>query len=108
MAAGEAASPYTIPDHALKALSESARRRLEGNYDTGGGSIARITFISPTTAVFGDRIMTAVNDSTLFSYADYAFVNFESAGDGKVSAIQWGTGTWAAPNTPGPRFPRAN
>jgi CubicO group peptidase (beta-lactamase class C family) len=108
MAAGEAASPYTIPAHPAKALSEAVRRRLEGNYDTGGRAIARLTFISPSTVIFGDRILTAVNDTTLFSYADYAFINFESAADGKISALQWGTGTWGAPNTPGPRFPRVD
>jgi hypothetical protein len=107
VAGGETASSYVMPKHTPVALNETARTRLTGTYDTGGGSLARLVFVTPSVALFGDRIMTAVNDSTLFSYADYALVAFESDNNGKVNAIQWGAGTWGTGQA-GPRFMRVD
>jgi CubicO group peptidase (beta-lactamase class C family) len=107
IAAGEQVSPAQVPTFAGVALSAEARKRLEGDYDTGGGSIATLKFHTPTLALFGDRAMVAVNDSTLLSTADYAKVVFASGSDGAVSEIRWGTGTWATKGEDGPRFARA-
>jgi hypothetical protein len=87
------------------ALSAAAQARLEGNYDTGGGFVSALKFLSPTLVLFGDRALIPLNDSTLFSFADYARVTFTSGVSGEVEAIQWGAGTWGTGQM-GPRFAR--
>ena len=79
--------------------------RVAGNYDTGG-AISALTFVTPTIALFGDRSLSALDDSTFFSHADYARVVFASAPDGSVAQIEWGPGTWATNGEAGPRFKR--
>lgn len=105
IATGAVVKPVEIPPSTPVALSASARARLEGKYDTGGGSVSPLKFISPALALFGDRALVPLNDSTLFSYADYARVNFTSNATGKVEAVQWGAGTWGTGEL-GPRFTR--
>jgi CubicO group peptidase (beta-lactamase class C family) len=105
IAAGAAVAPPVVPSVAPVALSAAQRDRLAGDYDTGGGSIAKVTFLSPTVMLFGDRALLARNDSTFFSTADYAPVTFVGASSGTVEAIQWGAGTWGTGEL-GPRFPR--
>jgi CubicO group peptidase (beta-lactamase class C family) len=103
--AGAAVAPPVVPTVTPVALSAEARARLTGQYDTGGGSTASVTFLSPGVMLFGDRALVAQNDSTFFSTADYAPVTFVGASSGTVEAIQWGPGTWGT-GEPGPRFPR--
>jgi hypothetical protein len=105
IAAGAAVAPPAVPAVTPVALSAEQRARLAGDYDTGGGSVAAATFLSPSVMLFGDRALIARNDSTFFSTADYAPVTFVGASSGTVEAIQWGPGTWGA-GEPGPRFPR--
>ena len=105
IATGANIKPPDLPSATVVALSPSARARLEGRYDTGGGSVSPLKFISPTLALFGDRGLAPLNDSTLFSFADYARVSFTSNAAGKVEAVQWGAGTWGTGEL-GPRFTR--
>jgi hypothetical protein len=86
-------------------LSASAQARLIGNYDTGGGDVTALKFLSPTIVLFGDRTLVPLNDSTLYCFADYARVIFTSNTAGKVETIQWGAGTWGTGEL-GPRFTR--
>ena len=101
---GEAVSPPVVPKVRPVALSEAARARLSGEYDVGGAP-STLRFVSPALAVFGDRALAALDDSTLYSFADYARVTFVSSPGGGVAAIQWGPGTWGS-GEPGPRFER--
>jgi CubicO group peptidase (beta-lactamase class C family) len=94
-----------VPNVTPVALSAAAQARLVGNYDTGGGSLSALKFLSPTIVLFGDRTLVTLNDSTLYSFADYARVIFTSNAAGKVEAIQWGAGTWGTGEL-GPRFTR--
>ena len=103
--AGAAVAPPVVPSVTPVALSAEQRARLAGRYDTGGGSTAAVTFLSPGIMLFGDRALIARNDSTFFSTADYAPVTFVGASSGTVEAIQWGPGTWGTGEL-GPRFPR--
>jgi CubicO group peptidase (beta-lactamase class C family) len=105
MAKGVTVKPAEIPVVNAVALSAPARARLEGNYSTGGGSITPLKFISPTLVLFGDRTLVPLNDSTMYSPADYARVAFTSDSAGKVGAIQWGAGTWGKGEL-GPKFSR--
>jgi len=105
IAAGAAVAPPVVPSVTPFALTAAQRERLAGDYDTGGGSIAKLTFLSPEIALFGDRALIARNDSTFFSTSDYAPVTFVGASSGTVEAIQWGPGTWGT-GEPGPRFVR--
>ncbi|MFL5540062.1 MAG: serine hydrolase domain-containing protein [Longimicrobiaceae bacterium] len=105
IAAGAAVAPPVVPTVTPVALSAAQRERLAGDYDTGGGSVAKLTFLSPGVALFGDRALLARNDSTFFSTSDYAPVVFVGASSGTVEAIQWGPGTWGT-GEPGPRFAR--
>jgi hypothetical protein len=97
--------PPVVPTVRPVALSARARARLVGDYDTGGGAISRVTFVSPSVMLFGDRALLAVNDTTFFSTADYAPVTFSGAA-AATDVIQWGAGTWGSGEL-GPRFTRA-
>jgi hypothetical protein len=103
--AGATVAPPVVPVVKPVALPVAARARLAGEYDTGGGSIAMVAFLSPTVMLFGDRALLATSDSTFFSTADYAPVTFVGASSGSVEAIQWGPGTWGN-GEQGPRFTR--
>jgi CubicO group peptidase (beta-lactamase class C family) len=103
--AGAEVAPPAIPTVRAVALSESTRARLAGDYDTGGGAISRVSFMSPSVMLFGDRALLAVNDSTFFSTADYAPVTFTGGSASAAEVIQWGPGTWGAGEL-GPRFTR--
>jgi CubicO group peptidase (beta-lactamase class C family) len=105
IAAGASVKPVDIPSITPVALSAAARARLEGRYDTGGGQVSPVKFLSPSLVLFGDRGLAAINDSTLFSFADYARVSFTSNATGKVDGIQWGPGTWGTGEM-GPHFTR--
>jgi len=105
MAAGANVKPADVPTVSPVALSAAAQARLTGNYDTGGGSKSPLKFLSPTLVLFGDRALVPLNDSTLYSFADYARVSFTSGAAGKVEAIQWGAGTWGTGEL-GPHFAR--
>jgi CubicO group peptidase (beta-lactamase class C family) len=105
IAAGAVVAPAVVPAVKPVALSEHARERLSGDYDTGGGSISRITFLSPTVMLFGDRALLAVNDTTFFSTADYAPVTFSGGTASAAEVVQWGAGTWGNGEL-GPRFTR--
>jgi CubicO group peptidase (beta-lactamase class C family) len=104
VAGAEVPSPV-IPTVRPVALSARAQARVAGDYDTGGGAISHVTFISPSVMLFGDRALLAVNDTTFFSTADYAPVIF-SGGSTTTDVIQWGAGTWGNGEL-GPRFTRA-
>jgi CubicO group peptidase (beta-lactamase class C family) len=106
IAAGEQVQAPVIPAFTPVALSTAQRARLAGDYDTGGGELSRVSFLSPSLMLFGDRALLATSDSTFFSTADYAPVTFVGASSGPVTAIQWGPGTWGT-GEPGPRFERA-
>jgi hypothetical protein len=103
--AGATVAPFVVPSTRPVALSADVRARLAGEYDTGGGSMAKVTFLSPSVLLFGDRAMLATSDSTFVSTADYAPVTFVGASSGTVEAIQWGPGTWGNGEM-GPRFAR--
>ena len=103
IAAGEQVRSSPAPAIVPVALSAAQRDRLSGDYDTGGGSLSRVSFVSPSVMLFGDRALLATSDSTFFSPADYAPVTFVGASSGKVTAIQWGAGTWGTGEL-GPRF----
>ena len=105
IAAGERVRTPVAPMIVPVALSAAQRERLSGDYDTGG-SLSRVSFLSPSLMLFGDRALLATSDSTFFSTADYAPVTFVGASSGAVTAIQWGPGTWGT-GEPGPRFTRA-
>jgi CubicO group peptidase (beta-lactamase class C family) len=105
LAAGANVKAPEAPSVTPAALSPAAQTRLAGNYDTGGGSISALKFLSPTIVQFGDRTLVPLNDSTLYSFADYARVIFTSNAAGKVEAVQWGAGTWGTGQL-GPRFAR--
>jgi CubicO group peptidase (beta-lactamase class C family) len=106
LAAGERVAPPQVPSYAAVTLSTDAQRRIEGDYDTGGGSLSTLKFHGPSLALFGDRALLPLNDSTFLSTADYAKVVFSSGASGGVSEIRWGTGTWATHGEDGPRFAR--
>ena len=106
IAAGERVSPPVLPTITPVALSAAQRGRLAGEYDTGGGQISTVSFLSPSLLLFGDRALLATSDSTFFSTADYAPVTFVGASSGTTTAIQWGAGTWGTGEL-GPRFARA-
>jgi CubicO group peptidase (beta-lactamase class C family) len=106
IAAGERVSPPALPVITPVALSVAQRGRLTGEYDTGGGQISTVSFLSPSLLLFGDRALLATSDSTFFSTADYAPVTFVGATSGAATAIQWGAGTWGTGEL-GPRFARA-
>jgi CubicO group peptidase (beta-lactamase class C family) len=105
LAAGDTTDRPVVPVIESAALSEVRRAQLAGEYDTGGGSRATVKFVSASVALFGDRALAALNDSTFFSFSDYAAVVFAQAPDGAVEAIQWGAGTWGT-GQQGPRFAR--
>ncbi len=106
LADGERLPPAEVPPYKAVALSSAAQKRIAGDYDTGGGSISTLKFYSPSVALFGDRAMVALNDSTFYSTADYAKVVFVSGANGEVSELRWGSGTWATKGEEGPRFAR--
>ena len=105
MAAGATVAAADIPRVTPVRLSTGAQKRLEGEYDTGGGAIAVVRFLSPTLMLFGDRALIPLSDSTFFSTADYATVTFAGGASGAVERIEWGPGTWGT-GEQGPRFPR--
>jgi CubicO group peptidase (beta-lactamase class C family) len=105
MAAGAAVVAANVPRFTPVAISIAAQRRLEGEYDTGGGSISTVRFSSPRLLLFGDRALVPLSDSTFLSTADYAVVTFASGASGAVERIEWGPGTWGA-GEQGPRFPK--
>lgn len=106
IAAGATVAPAEVPKVSGVALSDSAQARLTGTYNTGGGSVNFFKFVSPRVGLFGDRAMLALDDTTFFSYSDYARVWFRTGSAGTVEAIQWGPGTWGTGEM-GPRFARA-
>jgi CubicO group peptidase (beta-lactamase class C family) len=106
IATGQTVAPPAVPTVTPVALSAAQRDRLSGDYDTGGGEISKVSFMSPSVMLFGDRALLATSDSTFFSPADYAPVTFVGATSGTPTAIQWGPGTWGS-GEPGPRFARA-
>jgi CubicO group peptidase (beta-lactamase class C family) len=103
LAAGERVQTPVVPAIVPVALTAEQRDRLSGDYDTGGGALSRVSFLSPSLMLFGDRALVATSDSTFFSTADYAPVTFVGASSGPVTAIQWGAGTWGTGEL-GPRF----
>jgi len=103
IAAGERVPAPVIPTIVPVALTSAQRDRLSGGYDTGGGEVSQVSFLSPSLMLFGDRALVATSDSTFFSTADYAPVTFVGASSGPVTAIQWGAGTWGTGEL-GPRF----
>ena len=103
LAAGERVQTPVVPTIVPVALSAEQRDRLSGDYDTGGGAFSRVSFLSPSLMLFGDRALVATSDTTFFSTADYAPVTFVGASSGPVTAIQWGAGTWGTGEL-GPRF----
>jgi CubicO group peptidase (beta-lactamase class C family) len=105
LAAGVNVKAPEVPNVNPAVLSASAQARLIGNYDTGGGDVTALKFLSPTIVLFGDRTLVPLNDSTLYSFADYARVIFTSNAAGKVETVQWGAGTWGTGQL-GPRFTR--
>jgi CubicO group peptidase (beta-lactamase class C family) len=105
MATGASVAAADIPHTAPAALSDAARARIVGDYDTGGGSISTARFLSPRLLLFGDRSLFPINDSTFLSLADYARVTFTSGASGAVEKIEWGPGTWGS-GEQGPRFPK--
>ena len=106
IAAGERVQAPVIPSVTPVALSVAQRDRLSGEYDTGGGQLSTVSFLSPSLMLFGDRALLATSDSTFFSTADYAPVTFVGGSSGTPTAIQWGAGTWGTGEL-GPRFARA-
>ena len=70
IAAGERVQAPVAPTIVTVALSVAQRERLSGDYDTGGGSLSRVSFLSPSLMLFGDRALVATSDSTFFSTAD--------------------------------------
>ena len=106
LAAGETVAPPKVPTVAPVALTVAQRDRISGGYDTGDGQISKVSFMSSSVMIFGDRALLATSDSTFFSPADYAPVTFVGATSGTPTAIQWGAGTWGSGEA-GPRFPRA-
>jgi len=104
MAAGTAVAAAAVPRFTSVSLSRAAQARIEGDYDTGGGSISKVKFLSPKLMLFGDRALVPMSDSTFFSTADYATVTFASGASGAVERIEWGPGTWANAGEQGPRF----
>jgi CubicO group peptidase (beta-lactamase class C family) len=106
IAAGQQVQPPVVPRVTPVTLSATQRDRLTGDYDTGGGQLSRVSFLSPSLMLFGDRALLATSDSTFFSTADYAPVTFVGATAGPATAIQWGAGTWGTGEL-GPRFTRA-
>ena len=105
MSAGDTAAPPRVAPVRPMRLTAEQMRRIEGDYDTGGGAVARVKFVSSSIALFGDRALIAVDDSTFFSTADYARVIFVSESAGEVTGIRWGAGTWGT-GQEGPRFAR--
>jgi CubicO group peptidase (beta-lactamase class C family) len=105
LAKGERVQAPVIPAIAPVSLSAAQRGRLSGDYDTGGGEVSKVTFLTPSLMLFGDRALLAMSDSTFFSTADYATVTFVGATSGTPTAIQWGAGTWGTGEL-GPRFAR--
>jgi CubicO group peptidase (beta-lactamase class C family) len=103
--AGDNMRPPVVPRPKGVALSPVAQRRLVGNYDTGGGDINTVTFASPSLMNWSDRFLLALDDSTFYSFADYATVRFPSDSTGAVKGIDWGPGTWATGDQH-LRFPR--
>jgi hypothetical protein len=93
--AGQNVRPPVVPHPKAVALSPAAQLRLVGDYDTGGGDINTVTFASPSLIRWGERFLLAVDDSTFYSFADYAPVRFRSDSTGAVSEIDWGPGTWS-------------
>lgn len=106
IAAGERLDPPAVPTFRGVPLTAAARSRLEGLYDTGGGSVQTVRFASPSLALFGDRALIAMDDFTFVSTADYARVVFAAGAAGAVSEIRWGAGTWTTTGADGPRFAR--
>jgi CubicO group peptidase (beta-lactamase class C family) len=103
--AGDNVRPPVVPQPKAVALSPAAQRRLLGDYDTGGGDINTVTFASPSLMNWGERFLLALDDSTFYSFADYAKVRFPSDSTGAVKGIDWGPGTWATGDQH-LRFPR--
>jgi hypothetical protein len=103
--AGDKVPPPVVPQPKAVALSPAAQRRLLGDYDTGGGDINTVTFASPSLMNWGERFLLALDDSTFYSFADYAKVRFPSDSTGAVKGIDWGPGTWATGDQH-LRFPR--
>ncbi|MFL5481957.1 MAG: serine hydrolase domain-containing protein [Gemmatimonadaceae bacterium] len=93
--AGENVRPPVVPQPKAVALSAAAQQRLVGDYDTGGGDINSVAFASPSLMRWGERFLLALDDSTFYSFADYAKVRFRSDSTGSVSEIDWSGGTWA-------------
>ncbi len=106
LGAGERVQQPSLPSVASVELSVAQRDRIAGNYDTGDGQLSKVSFLSPSVMLFGDRALVATSDSTFFSTADYAPVTFVGATSGTPTAIQWGAGTWGTGEL-GPRFARA-
>ncbi len=105
IAAGETIRAPAPPRFIPVQLSAEARARIEGQYDTGGGAVAKVSMITPGIALFGTRALVAVNDSTFASSSDYERVTFFSDSTGAIAGVQWGPAPGgAAP--PGPRFMR--
>jgi hypothetical protein len=103
--AGDNVRPPMVPQPKAVALSPAAQQRLLGDYDTGGGDINTVTFASPSLMNWGERFLLALDDSTFYSFADYAKVRFPSDSTGAVKGIDWGPGTWATGDQH-LRFPR--
>ena len=107
MARGEAVTAAEVPRVTAADISDAARARIMGEYDTGGGALAATTFLSPRLLLFGDRALIALNDSVFHSTSDYARITFTSDSTGAVNALRWGPGTWATSPDQSLTFPRA-
>src|SRR4029453_13109796 len=57
IAAGERVRAPVVPTVTPVALSAAQRARLSGDYDTGDSAPSRVSFLSPSLMLFGDRAL---------------------------------------------------
>jgi CubicO group peptidase (beta-lactamase class C family) len=96
--AGEAVPAPAPPRVVPRPVAAAARAAASGSYDVFGSPVL-LRFDQPAIVTFGDRVLFAVNDSTLFSPQDYAEVSMVRGAAGTVDTLRWGPD--------GPRFVRS-
>ena len=90
LARGEITAAMTIPRIIATPLRVAVQERIAGDYDAGDGVKVTLRFLSSTLALFGERALVPLDDTTLFSPSDYAHVTVARVNSGQPVVMQWG------------------
>jgi CubicO group peptidase (beta-lactamase class C family) len=85
---GERVTP-SLPHVRAVELNADTRAKLEGQYETGTGSFTRLRFLTPSAALFGERVLVAMSDSVLFNFGEYSMARILRSPSGEISGLRF-------------------